>query len=509
MKNRLFSSVRLAARLLATTFALAATSFAAVGTITNVTSSGTIWKDTSNQEIINFCGNVMQDGSTFYWYGWDKYAKTVNVYTSTTLGSNSWTEHTGTGFPMFGSGFHGRPDVIKHPTNGTYVMIVEFSSGPGRNGLEYLTSTSPTGPFTSVLKEDFVMDGSGNLTITMGDKGIYQDDNTSKTAYLLCTSDDGGNTNGTTKIIKLNSNYIGQNSVLQSWTVTTNRKEAMSMMKRNGTYYLTASGTHGWNSGDSHYRTASSLTGTFSAWSVIPTNPSSSNAFNTQHDFILKIEGSTTTSYIYLGDRWSQDTGVGYGRNAWYPITFNGSGVPTIQGDTTWTINPATGVVNGTPQTVTFSPTKDAMVKQAAATSNFGTINQMQASAQSNYQKQMFLQFNVTGIPAGATVTDATLFLTSQTTGSGRAITAKKVTSTSWSETGVNWNTKPSLGSTLDTVSSHTSGADSTWDVSGHVTGNGNVSIGLESAYSGDTNFHSREASSSGNRPVLQVIYQP
>lgn len=482
---------------------------AATGTITNATSSATIWRDTAGNEIINNCGNVMQVGSTFYWYGWDKYAHTVNVYTSTTLGSNSWTEHTGTGFPMFGSGFHGRPDVIKHPTNGTYVMIVEFSSGPGRNGIEYLTSTSPTGPFTSVLKEDFVMDGSGNLTITMGDKGIYQDDDANKTAYLLCTSDDGGNTNGTTKIIRLNSNYIGQAQVLQSWTVTTNRKEALAMFKRNGTYYLTASGTHGWNSGQSHYRTASSLTGTFSAWQVIPTNPTSSDSYNTQHDFILKIVGSSVTSFIYLGDRWSQDTGVGYGRNAWFPLTFDASGVPTIKGDTTWTINPATGVINGTPQTINVSPAKDAMVKAAAASTNFGTSNQLQVSAQSGFQKEAFLQFNVSGIPSGATITGATLLVASQTTGSGRTINAKAVANTSWSETGITWNNRPSMGATLSSDSSHTAGVDSTWNVTSHITGNGNFTIGLQSAYSGDTNFHSREATDANNRPLLQITYQP
>lgn len=485
-----------------------ATNVATAGTITNATSAGTIWRDTANNEIINNCGNVLQDGGTFYWYGWDKYAHTVNVYHSTTLGSGSWTEHTGTGFPMFGSGFHGRPDVIKHPTNGTYVMIVAFSSVPGRNGIEYLTATSPTGPFTSVLKEDYVMDGSGNLTITMGDKGIYQDDDANKTAYLLCTADDGGNTNGTTKIIRLNSNYIGQAAVLQSWTVTTNRKEALAIMKRNGTYYLTASGTHGWNSGNSHYRTASSLTGTFSAWQVIPTNPSSTDCFNTQHDYILKIVGSVATSYIYLGDRWSQDTGVGFGRNAWYPITFDGSGVPTIQGDTTWSINPTTGVINGTPQTITLSPTKDAMVKYAAPTTNFGTANQIQTSNQANFQKQAFFQFNVSTIPAGATVTGATLLVAAQSTSTG-TINAKAVSNTTWSETGVTWNTKPAMGTQLAADSSHTAGVDSTWSVGAHVTGNGNYTIGLESAHSGDINFHSREATDVNNRPLLQITYQP
>lgn len=498
------------APLAAFALALVATPLVSAGTITNATSSATVWRDASNNtEIINNCGNVLQVGSTFYWYGWDKYAHTVNVYTSTTLASNSWVEQTGNGFPMFGSGFHGRPDVVRR-ADGTYLMVVEFSSVPGRNGLEYLTSPSPTGPFTSVLKEDFVMDGSGNLTITMGDKGLYQDDDAAKTIYLLCTSDDGGNTNGTHKIIRLNPNGIGQDAVIKSWTVTTNRREALAIFKRNGVYYMTSSGTHGWNSGATWYKTASSLGGTWSNWANVPTNPTSTDSYNTQHDYILKIVGSSATSFIYIGDRWSQDTGVGYGRSAWFPLTFNSSGVPTIQGDNVWSINPTTGVIGGTPQTITISPAKDAMVKAAASSTNFGTANQLQTSNQSGFQKRAFLQFNITTaqIPAGATVTGATLLVASQSTITGQ-INAHAVGNTTWSETGITWANKPALGTQLASDSSHTAGTDSTWNVTAHITGSGNYTLGLNSAHSGDINFHSREATDAANRPLLQVTYQP
>jgi hypothetical protein len=473
---------------------------AATGTITNPTSAGTVWKDTGGADIVNFCGNVLQVGSTFYWYGWDKYAHTVNCYTSTTLGSNSWTEVTGTGFPLFGSGFHGRPDVIYNASTAKYVMVVEFSSPVGRNGIEYLTSSSPTGPFTSVLKEDYVLG-----TITMGDKGLFQDDD--GTAYLLCTSDDGGNANGTHKIVKLNSNYLGQNTVMQSWTVSTNRREALAMVKRNGTYYMTSSATAGWNSSETWYKTATSISGTWTGWQVMGTSPSSTTSYNTQHDFVLKVTGSQTTSYIYGGDRWSQDTGVGFGRNAWYLVTFNGSGVPTIDGDDTWTIDPVTGQANGaTQQTATFNPTKDATAKEHFPDTTYGTEAILQVSNQTSYRKNVYLQFNVTGLPAGATIVSAQLKLRSQTTGTGRSITAHTVSNTTWGETTITWNNKPALGASLSTVSSHTSGADSVWTVTSAIAGNGNVTLGLDGTYSGDTSFSSRE---SADDPVLVVVYQP
>lgn len=158
--------------------------------------------------------------------------------------------------------------------------------------------------------------------------------------------------------------------------------------------------------------------------------------------------------------------------------------------------------------TLTFAPVKDATVKVAAPSSNFGTTANMQVSGQSSFVKQAFLQFNITGIPAGATVTSATLLITSQTTGGSRPITAHAVSNTSWSETGITWNNKPALGSSLSTVSSHSAGATSSWSVTSAVTGNANRTFGLSSTYPGDTNFHARE-SGGATAPSLVVVYQP
>lgn len=158
--------------------------------------------------------------------------------------------------------------------------------------------------------------------------------------------------------------------------------------------------------------------------------------------------------------------------------------------------------------TLTFSPTKDAMVKAAAATGNFGAATNLQVSGQTGFAKHTYLQFNVAGIPAGAAVTSATLVLASTTTGTSRPVAAHGVTSTSWSETAITWNNKPALGATLSTVSSHTAGADSSWAVTSAVTGNGNVAFGLDSTFSGDTNFYAREAGAA-NEPTLVVVYQP
>lgn len=160
-----------------------------------------------------------------------------------------------------------------------------------------------------------------------------------------------------------------------------------------------------------------------------------------------------------------------------------------------------------TAATVNGTINKDVAAKEKFPTTNYGTDTIVQVSAQTGYSKIVYLEFTVSGIPAGSTGISAQLKLRSQTTGTGRSITAHAVSNTpAWTEGGVTWSAKPALGAALSTVTSHTSGSDSVWAVGTHVTGNGTFSLGLDGLFSGDTTFSSREGA---NPPVLVVTYTP
>ena len=156
--------------------------------------------------------------------------------------------------------------------------------------------------------------------------------------------------------------------------------------------------------------------------------------------------------------------------------------------------------------TVNGTNNKDVMAKEKSPTTNFGAQNQLQVSAQAGYRKISYLQFTVSGIPAGATGITAQLKLGSLTTATGRPITVHAVSSTSWTEAGLTWSNKPALGTALATVSSHTAGAYSVWAVGSHVNGNGTFALGVDSTFAGDTIFESREGT---NVPLLVVTYTP
>jgi hypothetical protein len=154
--------------------------------------------------------------------------------------------------------------------------------------------------------------------------------------------------------------------------------------------------------------------------------------------------------------------------------------------------------------TVNGTLDKDVAAKEHFPTTNYGTDTNIQVSAQATYGKIIYVQFTVSGIPAGSTGISAQLKLRSQTTGTGRSITAHPVSSTSWTETGLTWTNKPALGSALSTVTSHTSGSDSVWSLGSTIAGDGTYAFGLDGTFSGDTTFTSREG---GVAPVLVVTY--
>jgi hypothetical protein len=83
----------------------------------------------------------------------------------------------------------------------------------------------------------------------------------------------------------------------------------------------------------------------FSSVQPVTMDPSSDNSFDTQEDFVIPIVGATTTSYMYVGDRYSQFTSTppSQGQNAFYPLTFDQNGVPTVHGYATWSVDVYTG----------------------------------------------------------------------------------------------------------------------------------------------------------------------
>jgi beta-xylosidase len=295
--------------------------------------------DTDGNEILSQSGDVRKFGDTYYWYG-DRVINQVfsgiACYSSKDLAHwkfESVVHSTPPGNPADPTDAVGvRPSVVYNSTTQTYVMIFE-------RALHFATSATPCGQF---VDQGFAMipnDRGG------GDRGVFQDDD-GKVYVVYATWPYPDQYNTDIGIVRLTPDYLHVDQVVAPTTGM--HCEAPYIVKRNGLYYMFASQCYDWYSSSTSYATATNLAGPWSAPKTVTTIPSDGQSFNSQHDFTVTVTGAKGTVYMYFGDRWSEFTGQGIGKNVRLPLTFNGN-EPVLNGLNSWYINVTTGEWSPTP----------------------------------------------------------------------------------------------------------------------------------------------------------------
>jgi hypothetical protein len=196
--------------------------------------------------------------------------------------------------------------------------------------------------------------------------------------------------------------------------------------------------------------------------------------------------GGTTTAY--------SDTTVTAGSTNTYEVRAvdASSNVSDVSNSVTATTPAAASVL-------TLSPEADARVHAASPTTNYAS-SYLRANGGTEPAVESFLRFTVSGAPAGVTSAKLRIFAYSGTADGPALYT----TGTSWTETTVNWNTRPARtsGATGDKGSIPAN----TWaeyDVTPFVTGNGTYSFALVTTSNDGVDFRAREYTA--NRPELVV----
>ncbi|HMJ14899.1 MAG TPA: family 43 glycosylhydrolase, partial [Polyangiaceae bacterium] len=325
-----------------------ADTFASVAASSVTIDNQAIWRDTDGQEIKAQGGGIIEVGGVYHWFGpdfggaGDYHFYAIQHYSSPDL--KTWTKRAPAlrpgmaGVPFSSTSWVGRPWVMWNPNDNRFVMAIEWGGGGGvRNQYAFLTSPSIDGPWTyqSAKLIRRLRDTQG-VEYNLGDMGVYTEGNS---AWLLYTFDKP-QPNYAQAILKLGGDFMtplapvaGNYVEFSGGTWQAGVQEAAHVFKRNGRYYYFTSLCNGWKSSQTRYRTAASMAGPWTSNAIVPTNPPSSNSFNTQHDFVLPIPGPATT-YVYFGDRWSNfraPTGSDdTGRYGWFPLSFDATGVPTI-----------------------------------------------------------------------------------------------------------------------------------------------------------------------------------
>jgi hypothetical protein len=281
-----------------------------------------VFLDSAGNEILCQGGDIRKYGDTYYWYG-------MRVTGTSNSGTYIYTSKDLAKWKLVGnSGAHmgWRANILYNDSTKQYVLI----TGTGMN---FATGSSPSGPFTSVGSKVTVPNDQGG-----GDIGVFQDED--KNAYVIYATWPGSSQNTDVGIARLTRDYLHLDSVVCPFTGT--HCEAPYILKRHGIYFLFTSSCAGWNSTATSYITATNLKGPWSSEKTVSTTPSTSDSYNSQHDFDVMCAGPTDTAYVYFGDRYSEYTSTGVGKNVIIPLTFTGD-VPQLHGLTTWYLDVTLG----------------------------------------------------------------------------------------------------------------------------------------------------------------------
>jgi 2',3'-cyclic-nucleotide 2'-phosphodiesterase / 3'-nucleotidase / 5'-nucleotidase len=190
------------------------------------------------------------------------------------------------------------------------------------------------------------------------------------------------------------------------------------------------------------------------------------------------------------------------------PLTAEVSGTVTLS---------ATASING--GGYSLAPVADAQVASGNPSTNYGSSTNLyvQSSASGYGNERGWLKFDLSGIPAGTTISGASLQLWNwKSTGAALPVEVRSATDDTWTETGLNWTTQPALGSVLDTqtLASGTTNLSYSWNVTSFVQsqfgGDKTVSLMLKAVTEGSADatapsygFDAKEYGS--NAPVLVV----
>jgi hypothetical protein len=196
-----------------------------------------------------------------------------------------------------------------------------------------------------------------------------------------------------------------------------------------------------------------------------------------------------------------------------YTATIRGgtSGVKDVAGnalaaDRTWTFT--TAAAGGGTETVTLTATADSFVSSGTAGTNFGASTVLRVDA--SPVDTTYLKFDLSAY-AGRTLQSATLQLRSAGNGSTGTQNVKLVATDTWSETGITYNNRPALGTSIGRLGPTTTNTN--YNVSltvSALTGElgQQLSLGLDTSNTDGLELNSKEAGNTAAPKLVLTLQQ-
>ncbi|GGV74138.1 RICIN domain-containing protein [Streptomyces massasporeus] len=306
--------------------------------------NGTQFTDTSGNPVHAHGGGVLKVGSYYYWFGEHRNAdntfRYVDAYRSSDLKNWEFRNHvlTEASDPELATANIERPKVMYNASTGKFVMWMHKENGTDYSEARAAVAVSDT------VDGDYTWKGSFRPLGQHMSRDITVFVDTDGAGYMISAARE----NYDLQIYRLTADYTGIASLVANpWPG--GHREAPALFKRGGVYFMLTSGATGWNPNQQQYATATSIAGPWSAMK----NVGDSTAYGSQTAFVLPVQGTSGTSYLYLGDRWgnSFDGTVNDSRYVWLPLTFSNATTMSMSWSPEVTVDTAAGSVTGTAAT--------------------------------------------------------------------------------------------------------------------------------------------------------------
>ena len=321
----------------------------------NAIYSGIPWFDDKGNTVSAHGANIVKEKDRYYLFG-ERQSDTSNAFTGFSCYSSTdlynW-KFESIALPLQDSGKLGpnrrgeRPKVMKCPATGEFVMYMHVDNlGHTDQFVGYATSNHITGPYT--YRGPLFFNGAA---IPKWDMGTFQDRDGS--GYVLLHGGD---------IYKLSNDYKSiREQVCKAFE---HGFESPAIFRKDNIYYFLGSNLTSWERNDNYYFTAASLKGPWTNRGLFC--PEGTLTWNSQTTFVLPVEGSKATTYMYMGDRWSFPKQASAATYVWQPLTISGTTISIPKYTDTWQMNTLTGettsatigkgtVENNNKQLITYS----------------------------------------------------------------------------------------------------------------------------------------------------------
>ncbi|MEU5316801.1 RICIN domain-containing protein [Streptomyces sp. NPDC021056] len=302
--------------------------------------NGVQFTDSSGGALHAHGGGVIKVGSYYYWFGENRNAdntfRYVSAYRSTDLKNWEFRNNvlTQSSAAELGTAYIERPKVMYNASTGKFVMWMHKENGTDYSEARAAVAVSDT------VDGNYTYQGSFRPLGTHMSRDITTFVDTDGTGYMVSAA----NENYDLHIYKLNSAYTAIDSLVANpWAG--GHREAPALFKRGGVYFMLTSGATGWSANQQQYATATSLAGPWTSMA----NVGDSTTYNSQTAYVLPVQGTSGTSYLYMGDRWGNSFGgtVNDSRYVWLPLTFPSSTTMSMSWYPEVTVDAAAGTISG------------------------------------------------------------------------------------------------------------------------------------------------------------------